>query len=237
MFLSDMTDWSVGKVRLTGSRPTGSKRGRGKRVEREMEREYDVSREAGKRELILAAAQEVFARRGFHQATVEEVAEVAGVGKGTVYLYFASKKELLVALVEERLEDMKRALEKRLEAVGSATDKLREAIALHFEVFSRSRDFLTVVSGDFGDLGRELDERTKEARRGFLDVVEAVIREGVQSGEFRDIDPRIATYAIEGMISLVAFGWLIRYNEPLTEEHVSQIIDLCLHGVTRSVSA
>ncbi len=193
------------------------------------------AREAGKRDLILAAAQHIFSKKGFHQATVEEVAEAAGVGKGTVYLYFPSKKEILVALIEERLRDLAQALDARVRAVGdglgACAERLRAVILLQLEFFKRSRDFLTVMSGDIGELGQELDERTREARRAFLKVVESVIREGIRDGEFRGTDSWLATYAIEGMVMGAALGWTMREGLLLTDEHVSQVVDLCLHGI------
>lgn len=195
------------------------------------------TKEAGKRDLILDAAQQVFSKKGFHQATVEEIAETAGVGKGTVYLYFPSKKEILVALIEERLKELTRALEERVEAAGAGlrnyTEKLRQAISFQMEVLRRSQDFLTVMFRDIGELGQELDKRTREARRAFIAVVEAVIHEGTRKGEFRNIDPRLASYAIEGMIIHGAVGLTVGEGTQLTDEHVSQVVDLCLHGIVR----
>lgn len=198
------------------------------------------TKEAGKRDLILDAAQQVFSKKGFHQATVEEIADAAGVGKGTVYLYFPSKKEVLVALIEERLRELTRELIERVEAVAaglrSCTEKLRQAISFQMEVLRKSQDFLTVMSGDIGELGQELDKRTREARRAFLAVMEAIISEGTGSGEFRDIDPRLASYAVEGMIIHGAVGLTIGEGTQISDEHVEQVVDFCLHGIVRGES-
>jgi len=196
-----------------------------------MEIDQGDAKETGKRESILAGAQEVFSKKGFHDATVEEVAEVAGVGKGTVYLYFGSKRELFVTLIEERLTQMERILTERLRSVKGSCEKLREIIAMQLEFFNRSRDFLTVVLSDFGHMVHELDERTREARLAFLRVVEAVIEEGMREGEFRAADSRIAADALMGMVGAVAYGHLIRDREPLTPDHASQLVNLCLYGL------
>ncbi|MGE5593911.1 MAG: TetR/AcrR family transcriptional regulator [Betaproteobacteria bacterium] len=193
------------------------------------------AKEARKRDLILDAAQQVFSKKGFHQATVEEIADVAGVGKGTVYLYFPSKKEVLVALIEERLRELTGELKERVEAVAAGlrtcTEKLRQAISFQMEVLRKSQDFLTVMSGDIGELGQELDRRTREARRAFVAVMETIISEGTRKGEFRDIDPRLASYAVEGMIIHGAVGLTIGEGAQISDEHVSQVVDLCLNGI------
>ncbi|HHY32830.1 MAG TPA: TetR/AcrR family transcriptional regulator [Firmicutes bacterium] len=192
-------------------------------------------KDARKRELILDAAQQVFSKKGFHQATVEEIADAAGVGKGTVYLYFPSKKEILVAMIEERLREFTRELKERVEAVAAGlrtcTEKLRQAILFQMEVLRKSQDFLTVMSGDIGELGQELDKRTKDARRAFVGVMEAIISEGMRSGEFRNIDPRLASYAVEGMIIHGAMGLTIGQGAQMSDEHISQVVDLCLNGI------
>ena len=191
------------------------------------------TQESGKRELILEGALKVFSQKGFHGATVEEVAEVAGVGKGTVYLYFGSKTDLFVSVVEEKLKELKEVVMERLENMEGACVKLAESIKLHWEFFNRSREFVKVILSDLSGLEKELDERTREARAEFIGVLESVISEGINCGEFKDIEPRMAAYAIEGAISFVAFESLVsRINVPSIPD-VSQLVDFCLNGLCR----
>jgi len=191
------------------------------------------AQESGKRELILEGALRVFSQKGFHGATVEEVAEVAGVGKGTVYLYFGSKTDLFVSVVEEKLKELQEVVVERLENIEGACAKLTESIKLHWEFFNRSREFVKVILSDLSGLEKELDERTREARAEFIGVLESVISEGINCGEFKDIEPRMAAYAIEGAISFVAFESLVsRINVPSIPD-VSQLVDFCLNGLCR----
>lgn len=189
--------------------------------------------ESGKRELILAGALKVFSQKGFHGATVEEVAEVAGVGKGTVYLYFGSKTDLFVSVVEEKLKELKEIIVRRLENIEGARAKLAESIKSHWELFNRSREFIKVILSDLSGLERELDERTREARAGFIGVLESVIEEGIKSGEFKDVEPRMAAYAIEGAISFVAFENLLDEENSPGVPDVSPLVDFCLNGLCR----
>jgi len=189
------------------------------------------TQESGKRELILEGALKVFSQKGFHGATVEEVAEVAGVGKGTVYLYFGSKTDLFVSVVEEKLKELKEVVMERLENVEGACAKLAESIKLHWEFFNRSREFVNVILSDLSGLEKELDERTREARAGFIGVLESVIQEGVKRGEFKDVEPRMAAYAIEGAISFVAFENLVNKTSAPSIPDVSQLVDFCLNGL------
>lgn len=191
------------------------------------------TQESGKRALILEGALKVFSQKGFHGATVEEVAEVAGVGKGTVYLYFGSKTDLFVSVVEEKLKELKEVVIERLHDTEGARAKLAESIKLHWEFFNRSREFVKVILSDLSGLERELDERTREARSGFVGVFQSVIEEGINRGEFKDVEPRMAAYAIEGAISFVAFENLVNEASAPSINDASQLVDFCLNGLCR----
>jgi TetR/AcrR family fatty acid metabolism transcriptional regulator len=201
-------------------------------VERIMTNNSDIQ-ESGKRELLLEGALKVFSEKGFHGATVEEVAEVAGVGKGTVYLYFGSKTDLFVSVVEEKLKELKGVVKDRLKDLEGARAKLAESIKLHWEFFNQSREFVKVILSDLSGLERELDERTREARAGFIGVIESVIEEGIMTGEFKDVEPRMAAYAIEGAISFVAFENLVNDKSSPSIPDASQLVDFCLCGLCR----
>ena len=189
------------------------------------------TQESGKRKLILEGALRVFSQKGFHNATVEEVAEAAGVGKGTVYLYFTSKTDLFVSVVEEKLKELKEALIEHIENIEGACAKLAGAIKLHWEFFNRSREFVQVILSDLSGMEKELDERTREARTAFVAVLESVIKEGISGGEFKEIEPRMAAYAIEGAISFVAFANLMNELDEPSAFDVSELVDLCLSGL------
>lgn len=128
---------------------------------------------------------------------------------------------------------VKAFLEGRLKEKASSTSKLRELIALHFQLYSHYRDFLTVMFGEVGHLGQELDMRTRDARLEIITLIEQVIDEGIKRGEFKEIAPRLAAYALEGMTNFLAFRWLIREGRSLPKEDMEQVVELYLRGITR----
>src|SRR5678809_834769 len=84
-----------------------------------------------KRERILHAAERVFADHGFYNAKVSEIAKLAGVADGTIYLYFKSKDDLLISLFESRMERVNADLRATLAAEPNALERLRRVIELH----------------------------------------------------------------------------------------------------------
>src|SRR5438552_5437167 len=88
--------------------------------------------EPDKRERILDAAVKIFADKGFYSAKVSEIARVAGVADGTIYLYFKSKDDLLISLFEARMEQVNQNLKAALAGQGDAVERLRRALSAHF---------------------------------------------------------------------------------------------------------
>src|SRR5689334_532546 len=93
---------------------------------------------------ILDAARKVFARNGFSQATMEEIAEVAGVAKGTVYLYFPSKRAVYLAALRQGIEELHRRTDHRLAATSSTREKIQAFIETRVEYFDENRDFFKI---------------------------------------------------------------------------------------------
>ncbi|MGE5507970.1 MAG: TetR/AcrR family transcriptional regulator [Chitinophagales bacterium] len=116
---------------------------------------------------ILDAAYRVFSEKGYHEARVEEIAELAGVAKGTVYLYFSSKQELYLAMLDELFAAHVRALEARAAGGGSWEERLTSAL----------EEFLatTTCASGMGVLMVNLPHACEEgARSCLLRVYEAI---------------------------------------------------------------
>lgn len=155
---------------------------------------------------ILDAALRVFADRGYRVARLEEIAEAAGVTKGTLYRYFKSKSELLFQAVERRQElRAARFQQMTAEATGPASEKLRALVtgavreALEPEQARVMRLVTGELSQDAPDLAKALLRKT--VVRGWQHI-QRLIEEGQAAGEFRaDADAEmIARLFMSGMV-------------------------------------
>src|SRR5207248_4621495 len=102
-------------------------------------------RGTSKRERILRAAVDVFAKNGYFNAKVSEIAKAAGVADGTIYLYFDGKEDVLITIFREHTRNYLQSLERELANVRAAEDRIRIAIRHHLETLGRDRA-LAVVS-------------------------------------------------------------------------------------------
>ncbi|NPV29907.1 MAG: TetR/AcrR family transcriptional regulator [Firmicutes bacterium] len=157
-------------------------------------------KERDKRTAILRAAAAVFAAKGFHPATVEEIAARAGVGKGTVYEYFSSKKELFRELLRAGMESYLAAVRKRLEASGPAREVLTEIARAHFRFAAEHGALARLLFEGQGGPASWAGEWLKEAQDRKLAVLIRIIARGIARGEFRPVDPRLAAQIFLGAL-------------------------------------
>ncbi|AVX19597.1 transcriptional regulator, TetR family [Carboxydocella sporoproducens DSM 16521] len=155
---------------------------------------------SGKREQILAAAMEVFSRRGFHEAKMEEIAAAAGVGKGTVYEYFSSKAELFQEMFRQNICKHLSRLEDAIAAETTTTGKIQRLLELHFQFAWEAQD-LTRLSLDFGHLNfnQEFRQWILRHQRQKIELITRLVREGQEKGEIKtELNPHAVALVILG---------------------------------------
>lgn len=181
----------------------------------------------GKRRTILDAAETAFARKEFDEVLTDDVAALAGVGKGTLYRYFPTKEELYSAALLRGFEELERDLAELDAGPASAADGLgRVCRGMLLAFWSRS-GLLHAVRGFEADAGPT--RRELRARRELVHaVLVRVLREGVERGELRAHDPWTAAQLFIGMIrSAIVF----RRADDTVDGLANEILAVFLRGV------
>jgi len=154
-----------------------------------------------RRESIIDTSARVFAQRGYHATGVVELCAANDLGKGALYHYIGSKEELLAA-IHDRVMDEVMVGADRVAAVGGSPPKQLAGLGDELlDVIHRYPDHVWVFLHEFPALTGSRAERFGLRRREYEHRVEAVLRAGVESGDFRDLDPW-----------LTARGWLGMHN-------------------------
>ncbi len=151
-------------------------------------------------EEILAAAAKVFAKRGYHGASTQDIADVLGIRQASLYYYFASKEAALEAVCERGVEDYAlraRAVER---GEGNAAEKVEKLVIQHLAPLEDRLDYTLVFLRERRFLPEPARARIRASERKYERIVERVIAGGIASGEFRrDLDARMATLALLGL--------------------------------------
>src|SRR5438132_9482364 len=142
-----------------------------------------VARQSDKRARIIDAAIKVFAERGFHTATVAEIARAAGVADGTIYLYFKSKDDLLLRLFDEKMTALLAEVRDALAGEPTAPEKLRRFIQLHLALVERSPELASVLIVELRQSAQFLKAADRNKLAAYVDLIAEVVRAGQERGE------------------------------------------------------
>src|SRR5215475_4742445 len=180
---------------------------------------------------IVSAAAKVFRTKGYHAATVRDIADEVGLLKGSLYHHFDSKEELLYLVVKEPIAQMYRTMAEIAASDGQAGDKLCRAISAHLEAFDRHYPHLFVYLREREAVKRRFREKIGFSPKDYERCWQQILGEGVESGEFRsDLDIQVASYGLLGMLN-----WLYKWYDPqgrLTVQQVAeQFTSLALAGL------
>jgi AcrR family transcriptional regulator len=183
---------------------------------------------------ILEAARRVFAERGFHEATVDGIAEAAGVAKGTVYLYYHSKREIYWAALKHGIGVLHRDLEKEMGGERTVSGKIHAFIATKMRFIEQHRDFFKIYYSEFGNAfahPTQVHEEFRELYNRQARLLEIALQEGIRQKTIRNLR-RSATAAVisditRGAITQRLLGW----SNADVEDEIEFIFDLVWKGI------
>jgi TetR/AcrR family fatty acid metabolism transcriptional regulator len=159
-----------------------------------------------KRRLILQAAVRVFARKGFHESRVGDIAEEAGVAHGLLYHYFDSKDELLETIFHDTWTELLAAMRDVEESAAPAREQLRGVAAILLRSWRRDPDLVRVLVREVAR-SPQLQERLGEVGEAFA-AIRRMIERGQAEGDFRaDLDARLASFVFYGALEETLTGW------------------------------
>jgi TetR/AcrR family fatty acid metabolism transcriptional regulator len=192
-----------------------------------------------KRQRILRAAIDVFASKGYFTARMTDVAEVAEVADGTLYLYFEGKEHLLMSIFDSVLGRFIERLDEEIEKIDNPTEKLSVMIRLHLETLGRDHALAHVLQIETRHSRRFMSLFTRGKLGEYLNRVRDIIVEGQGSGVFRgDISPGLATNLVFGAVDEIVTSWLlaerpgdlVRHHRPLVRMLTDGIAPCRDHG-------
>jgi len=183
------------------------------------------------REQLIDIAAKMFDQKGYAQTGIGDIAQEIGLGRSAVYHYFRSKEEILAALVEAEALTPSHQLQELIDNTDlTPTERLRRAIVdgIVRRLSSGSRFIL------FSRLEAQIPEHLgglyNQSRRQIYDFYVRCISEGIRTGEFRDVDPKIAAFAVIGMAN-----WTSRWYSPAgpkTPHEIAEVIaDIAMQGL------
>ena len=183
---------------------------------------------------ILDAATELFGSHGFARTTIRQIAERARANSALIYYYFGSKTGLLEALVAGVQSAVHANLARAVGSEGTPREKIERFIRLQVDLLRRRSPLLRIV---LRELLNHNDVATATMRRALepnIRLLTGLIREGIEAGEFRAVDPQLAARTLVGslMVPVVIAPLVLGEDDAETQARLpDHIVDLYLRGI------
>jgi AcrR family transcriptional regulator len=187
---------------------------------------------------IQEATMRVIARKGMASATMQEIADEAGVAKGTIYLYFRDRDELVEKTFETAIAQLSDQIDEALDRPGSFEEKLRGVMTAKFAFFSHNREFfrlyLSLRMPEGSPERQRRQQRTcRPQYRQRVDKLSSVLTEAIQRGELREVDAdRLALFIIEGSTAVI-LERLTEEASPAENADIDLLVGLIIDGVRK----
>lgn len=161
------------------------------------------------RESILAVAAELFRKRGYRATSLQDVADRFGVQRPALYYWFRKKVDILIAIHDPILNGLNDELQRIVALDVDPDAKLSMILESQIAMFMENTAELAVYLGNEAELPEDARQAARRVSREYQATLETIYREGVEAGQFADLDPKVATSALIGMVQ-----WLHRWYRP-----------------------
>ena len=186
----------------------------------------------GKRDLLLRAAIDVFAARGFVNAQVADVARAAGVAAGTVYLYFRSKDDLLVSIFEQTVREAIDQGHATVAPLRDPSEQLRAIARVHLDRLGRDRALAIVFQVELRQSTKFMERFSSTLLREYIGLIRTVMIDGQKTGAFRkELNPTLAAKLFFGGLDEMATNWVLSRRRYSLVSEADAIVDLFVGGL------
>jgi len=189
------------------------------------------SKKADKREIILSIAQKRFAHYGLQKTTIDEIAGEAGISKGLIYHYFPSKEDVFYTVIEKEAKKIIYEIREAVNNEKTTYDKLK---AFQKCLLGRLMDAFHIkeIFKDPGDIVfPELMKRFKEFKIETIEIAKSIITEGIETGEFKKLDPHKTALIFTGLIKPIDI--LVRDYSFDLDEMIDFSLKIFLEGISK----
>lgn len=182
---------------------------------------------------IINAAEGVFTKKGFDEARMDDIAEETGLSKGTLYLYFKSKDDLIIAILDRMFQREFKAFEQvdvstmnATEAINLFVDTVSKDVKIMLRLMPIAYEFLALAFRN-----KTVQKALKVYVNRYMNILVPIIENGIASGEFKEVDPREVAIAMGAVLEGTILIWVYDKSLVNPEENIRSGIKLLLEGV------
>jgi AcrR family transcriptional regulator len=187
---------------------------------------------SAKQKLIIKAATKIFARKGFHQAKMDEIALAAKVAKGTLYYNYASKSKLFAATVTAGMEEIMDKISRELESDLPFVEHFRLLVANTFRLYLKNSEVIRIYVNELSSgIDAEALAEIKKVRRRFIRFITDTLQTGQEKGYLKPLHRQICATVLVGMVDAFCNNQLGPEENYDLEEIIETVIPILSTGL------
>jgi AcrR family transcriptional regulator len=182
---------------------------------------------------ILDAARKIFAKKGFADATMDEIAAACGLAKGTLYLYFKSKRDVYLKTLQHGITELLERVTENMHGVTGVRAKLRANIATRLQHAEDNRDFIKIYLTEFINVTHpaSINKDFRDVQLKLAQGVEQVLRDAVDHGEIQPLDVETIAFTIQDMIRGLTTRRVLGSSKKNREEDIDILFNFICKGI------
>lgn len=196
------------------------------------EREYFMRRSA-----ILAEAEKIFSRKGYHDVTVAEIAAASGFSTGFLYQFFEGKEHLYTTMISDKIDWMYESIERQVAATEDLMEKVSVLTGAHLGFVEENPDLHRIILRGQGEalsiMMTDIRGKLIEKYLNHLSFIENIFEKGIEAGLFRNLPARQMANLLMHIIRAASFDWLMMSTDESLVSRKEFILDVYLRGVKK----
>jgi TetR/AcrR family fatty acid metabolism transcriptional regulator len=191
-------------------------------------------RESDKSQQIVDAAIRVFARNGYYNSRVSDIAREAGIASGTIYLYFKTKEDILVTCFREKMAAWVAHARREIAGAGDPVARLRRLVSLHFSLLESDPALAELVQVELRQGQKFFRGASAHEVSAYFELIGSVLQDGIAAGQLRpDLPVKLATKILFGAMDQVATSWVLGKRAYRLGDAAEPVATIFLRGVSR----
>ena len=186
-----------------------------------------------RQEQILASAAKVFSKKGFAATQVDEIADLAGLGKGTVYRYFKDKKKLFLSVADKSIENVTGLALEAMAKEKEPLDKIEKAIKAYLGFFEENSNLIGILIHEQSEFQQRIQKRYFERYYEHINKMETVFRQGIVKNQIKKIDVRGAIAVLTNMLNGLIYMWGLEGKKGRLQDKASLILKIFFTGIVK----
>ncbi|MCK5161913.1 MAG: TetR/AcrR family transcriptional regulator [Candidatus Aureabacteria bacterium] len=182
---------------------------------------------------ILDVAARVFSKKGFASTQVDEIADLAGLGKGTVYRYFKDKKNLFLSVVDRGIESLKDLVLETMTKEKEPLDKIKKATETYLRFFEEHSNLIGILIHEQSEFQKRIQKRYFDRYYEHINKMEDVFRQGIAKGQIKKMDVRGAVAILTNMLNGLVYMWQIEGRKYPLMEKFPMLLKIFFTGIVK----